>query len=330
VTERSPRGLLARLRRRPPGEVVADYWSSPRAEVVPPGTQWLDAPRVARHTNRRISGDEGTDWLDHAARFLAGMPPPRHALSLGCGEGIIERILRERDICQLIDGTDVAEGALVRARQLASEAGLEGLAYRVLDLNVDELPEGRYDVVYSHAALHHVYELEHALDQVRRTLRPGGLLILNEFVGPSRMQFPQEHLELADLLIAAIPERLRRNLRGAPALKTEAPRLPLPEMIRVDPSESVRSAEIVHQVASRFLVRHLVPFGGTLMLLVLNDIAGNFADGDPEAEAVVDLLVHLEALLIDSRVLPSYHVYLVAEKVEGGLLRQTQRLGLGT
>ena len=296
------------------------------SEVVPPGTQWLDAPRVARHTNRRISGDPARDWIDDSARFLGAMAPPRRALSIGCGEGIIERVVRERDICQLIEGGDVAEGALARARELAAEAGLDGLTYRVLDLNADELPEERYDVVYSHAALHHVYELEHALDQIRRTLKPGGILILNEFVGPSRMQFPQEHLELADLLVAVIPERLRKNLRGGAELKTEAPRLPLGEMLRVDPSESVRSAEIPHQVASRFLVRHHVPFGGTLFLLVLNDIAGNFRDGDPEAEAVVDLVAHLEGLLIDSRVLPSYHSYLVAERVDGDLLRQTQRL----
>jgi SAM-dependent methyltransferase len=328
VSERPRQSLLGRLRRRPPGgEVVADYWSAPRDEVVPPGTQWLDAPRVARHTNRRVSGDPGVDWLDHSARFLQGMPAPRRALSVGCGEGIIERVLRERDICQLVDGTDVAEGALERARELAREAGLGGLAYRVADLNVDELPEEHYDVVYSHAALHHVTELEHALDQIRRTLKPGGLLILNEFVGPSRMQFPQEHLEVADLLVRAIPERLRGNLRLGEGVKTEAPRLPLADMLRVDPSESVRSAEIPHQVASRFVVRHHVPFGGTLFLLVLNDIAGNFRDGDPEAEAFVDLLAHLEAVLIDGRVLPSYHAYIVAERADGDLLRQTQRLG---
>lgn len=141
------------------------------------------------------------------------------------------------------------------------------------------------------------------------------------------MQFPLEHLELADRLLAVIPERLRRPLRGAETLKVEAPRLQLADMMRVDPSESVRSGEILHQIASRFRVREVVPFGGTLLLLVLNDIAGHFTDGDPEAEAVVDLIAGLEDVLIETRVLPSYHAYLVAERADGELLRQSQRLG---
>lgn len=323
-------GLLARLRgSEASGErsAAAAHWSAPKADLEPRGTQWLDAPRVLRHVNRRISGSASVDWLDHSARLLADLPMPRRALSIGCGDGVIERIVRRRDVCRRIDGVDLAEPALARARRLAHEQGLDGLEYRRVDLNRERLPEAAYDVVYSHAALHHVTELEHALDEIRSALRPGGRLIVNEFVGPSRMQFPLEHLELADRLLAVIPERLRRPLRGAESLKGEAPRLTLASMVRVDPSESVRSGEILHQIASRFRVREFVPFGGTLFLLVLNDIAGHFTDGDPEAEAVVDLIAHLEDVLIETRVLPSYHAYLVAERADGDLLRQSQRLG---
>ena len=63
-------------------------------------------------------------------------------------------------------------------------------------------------------ALHHVFHLEHLLDQIKATLKPGGLLVVQQYVGPSQMQFPQEHLYLADVFLKAIPERYRRTRDG--------------------------------------------------------------------------------------------------------------------
>ncbi len=301
-------------------EKTAEWWNDPQSQ--PPGTQWVEVPNVARNLNRRATGDSEIDWLNHSASFLNNQPRPVSALSVGCGFGVIERILRRRDICQLIHGLDLAENAIQYAKQEAEAEGLHGLTYEVADLNTTELPAENYDVVYAHASLHHVFQLEHLLDQIKRTLRPGGFFFTYEYIGPSQMQFPQHHLQLADVFLTSIPERYRQ-MRRQKGIKREAPRLSLETMNSSDPSEGIRASEIVPLVASRLEIRHLRYIGGTLLLLIFNEIAGNFREDDAEIMPLVNALIALDNFLIDNAVLPSYHVYMVCQKTSNQLPIQT-------
>ena len=298
---------------------AAEWWSDPESEA--PGTQWVQVPGVKESINRRATGDPAIDWIDHSASFLASFTKPINVLSVGCGFGAIERLLRRRDYCQQVHGVDIAGAAIEAATKTAEAERLEGLTYEVADLNTAEFPKERYDAVYAHAALHHVFHLEHLLDQIKRTLKPGGLFVVQEYVGPSQMQFPQEHLYLADVFLKAIPERYRRTRDGR--VKQQAARLPLDTMNSSDPSEAIRASEIVPLVASRFEVRHFRYIGGTLLLLLFNEIAGNFEAGDTEVMPLANALIALDNFLIDHKVLPSYHVYMVCEKTANPLPMQT-------
>ena len=300
---------------------AAQWWGDPHSEA--PGTQWVEVPGISENNNFRASGDPAIDWVNHSASLLSRFTRPIKALSLGCGFGVIERILRRRDYCQLIHGVDVAEGAIESARK-AAEA-LDGLTYEVADLNTAEFPPETYDVVYAHAALHHVFHLEHLLDQIKQTLKPGGLFVVYEYVGPSQMQFPGRDLVLADAFLKAIPERYRRMLRRE-GIKKKAFRSSLDAMNTSDPSEGIRASEIVPLVASRFEVRHFRYVGGTLLLLIFNEIAGNFKENDAEIIPWVKALIALDNFLIDNCVLPSYHVYMVCEKTDNPVPMQTRNV----
>jgi hypothetical protein len=220
---------------------------------------------------------------------------------------------------------DVAEGAIEGARKAAQNEGLDGLTYEVADLNTAKLPKETYDAVYVHAALHHVFQLEHLLDQIKQTLKPGGLFVAYEYIGPSQMQFPRRHLELADIFLKVIPERYRKFQRRG-GIKKKALRASLDSMNTSDPSEGIRASEIVPLIASRFEIRHFRYVGGTLLLLVFNEIAGNFLESDLEIMPLVDALIALDNFLIDSAVLPSYHVYMVCQKTENPLPMQTRNV----
>jgi SAM-dependent methyltransferase len=304
-------------------EKAAEWWSDPDREV--PGTQWLQIPGAIENMNFRATGDSEMDWITHSAGLLAKFAKPVRALSLGCGFGVIERVLRRYDYCQLIHGLDVAEGAIQGARKAAQEEGLDGLTYEVADLNTAKLPKETYDAVYIHAALHHVFQLEHLLDQIKQTLKPGGLFVVYEYVGPSQMQFPRRDLELADAFLNAIPERYRgmRRLKG---IKKQGLRFSLDGMNSSDPSESIRANEIIPLVASRFEVRHFRYVGGTLLLLIFSEIAGNFKEDDAEVMPLVKALIVLDNFLIDNKVLPSYHVYMVCQKTENPMPMQTHNI----
>ena len=297
-------------------EKVADWWSDPLSEA--PGTQWTEVPGVPENMNRRATGDPAIDWITHSGSLLASLPKPVKALSIGCGFGRIERVLRRKEICQLIHGVDVAENAVEAARKAAQAEGLQGLTHEVADLNTAKFPADTYDVVYAHAALHHVFQLEHLLDQIRQTLKPGGLFFVQEYIGPSQMQFPRRDLELADVFLQAIPERYRKMQRRE-GIKDKAFRLSLDTMNSSDPSEGIRASEIVPLLASRFEVKHFRYLGGTLLLLIFNEIAGNFSRNDAEMMPLVKALIALDDFLIDKKVLPSYHVYMVCQRTNNPL-----------
>ena len=304
-------------------EKAAEWWSDPGRDV--PGTQWLHVPGALENMNLRATGDAEMDWITHSAGLLAKFPRPIKALSLGCGFGVIEQVLRRCDYCQLIHGIDVAEGAIQGARKAAQDEGLDGLTYEVADLNTATLPKETYDAVYVHAALHHVFQLEHLLDQIKQTLKPGGLFVVYEYIGPSQMQFPRRDLELADVFLNAFPERYR-SMRRLKGIKKEALRFSLDGMNSADPSESIRASEIVPLTASRFEVKHFRYVGGTLLLLIFSEIAGNFKEDDAEIMPLVKALIVLDNFLIDNKILPSYHVYMVCEKTENPVPMQTHNI----
>jgi ubiquinone/menaquinone biosynthesis C-methylase UbiE len=299
---------------------VADWWCHPESEA--PGTQWVQVPGVLENINRRATGDPAISWIDHSAGLSATFPKPIKALSVGCGFGAIERTLRRCDYCQFIHGVDVVTGAIEAAIKTTHSDGLDGLTFEVADLNTAIFPPDTYEVVYARAALHHVFHLEHLLDQIKRTLKPGGLFVVYEYIGPSQMQFPWRHLELAETFLKVIPERYRQLWRHE-GIKQEAFRSPLDTINSSDPSEGIRASEIVPLVASRFEVRHFRYIGGTLLLLIFNEIAGNFKEEDPDVMPLVKALIALDNFLIDNKVLPSYHVYMVCQKTANPLPMQT-------
>jgi 2-polyprenyl-3-methyl-5-hydroxy-6-metoxy-1,4-benzoquinol methylase len=302
---------------------AAEWWSDPESEAS--DTQWVRVPGVAENMNRRATGDPALDWINHSASLLTSFAKPIKALSIGCGFGIIERTLRRHDYCQLIHGVDVAEKAIETARKTAQAEGLDGLSYEVADLNAAKFPPQTYDVVYAHASLHHIFQLERLLNEIKQTLRPGGLFVVYEYIGPSQMQFPRRDLELADVFLKVIPERYRQ-LQRRKGTKKEALRASLDTMNSSDPSEGIRANEIVPLIASRFEIRHFRYVGGTLLLLIFNEIAGNFLESDLEIKPVIDALITLDNFLIDNKVLPSYHVYMVCEKTGNPLPIQTQNV----
>jgi SAM-dependent methyltransferase len=271
---------------------------------------WQSHPLALRHINRLISGDEHVDWLTHTKqRFFP--EPVGPGLSLGCGHGSVERDAIALGICETFVGVDISQEALDVAAQDAENAGLGArIVYRCADLNVAELERNAYDVVFAVQALHHVDNLEHLFDEIVRSLRPNGLFVINEYVGPARFQWLDKTEDVMNRILELLPEEYRVNPRNE-FVKERMERAPVEEIARVDPSESIRSDEIMELLRSRFDLIYRADFGGTVTQFLLADIAANFDDDDPKDVALLDLVCLVEELLIAERVLPSDFVYAV-------------------
>jgi SAM-dependent methyltransferase len=77
-------------------------------------------------------------------------------------------------------GLDLSRETLAGAREDAATRGLDNLRYE--EGSVYELPfaEASFDVVYAHQVLQHLREPAAALTEMRRVLRPGGLITVRD------------------------------------------------------------------------------------------------------------------------------------------------------
>lgn len=99
------------------------------------------------------------------------LAPCSRVLEVGCGDGQLALRLAARG--HSVTGIDASAEAV----ELARRAGFEAACADVLDYAP---PAAGFDVVLFTRSLHHVADLERALERARALLRPGGRLIAEE------------------------------------------------------------------------------------------------------------------------------------------------------
>ncbi len=171
-------------------ESVRRFWGDAargrRATGFP--VHWLGSSLVLRHVvNPRIGGDPDADWLEWVRRSFVPAKVPS-GFVLGCGGGTLERRAAAMGLCDEFHCVDLSPEAIEVARALAAREGWRQFRYEAVDANELQLPAGSVDLVLADMSLHHIERLEHVLGTFRSALRPGGLLVVNEFVGPARQR----------------------------------------------------------------------------------------------------------------------------------------------
>ena len=269
---------------------------------------WLDYELIeCEYIRPQISGDPQVYYLQHFIdRNLRELPVER-ALSLGCGGGNLERFFIQENIVRTMDANDASPGSIDLARRLADEAGMgDRLSYEVADANRLQLEASVYDFVVAKMSLHHFDALEHIYDQVSRSLKPDGVFMFNEFIGPTKYQWSDLQLELMNEILELLPPELKA---GAPEYLS---RPTIEQMDAVDPTEAIRSGEIMSVLERWFSVVEYRPYGGTILQILLAHVMGNFDLERAEHLAVLRLIFLLEKTLVSHRVLPSDFAYVIA------------------
>ena len=277
------------------------------------GFHWVESPVVYEYMNRGISGNPAVNWVQYSAgKYLMAGQAPR-ILSLGCGGGALERdLLRLKPDARLV-GMDFAPGAISLASARAAALGLQ-IDYRLAGLDEIELESRAFDFVFASGALHHLMRLEHILDQIHAALRPSGMLIGNEYIGPNQLQWTPAQVEAINEILAFLPDRYRRRVSNPSEYKRQflGPS-PIQHMNEQDTTEAVRSEEILPLIRERFQIIEYKPFGGTILHMLLQDIVGNFNPSDDVDTCVLKLICHVEQKLISAGTLSSDFAYFVAQ-----------------
>jgi ubiquinone/menaquinone biosynthesis C-methylase UbiE len=111
-------------------------------------------------------------------RLVAGEGdrPYEHALELGCGTGFFLLNLMQAGVAKQGSVTDLSPGMVQAALRNAEGLGLD-VDGRVADAERIPYEDATFDLVVGHAVLHHIPDVELALREVLRVLKPGGRFV---------------------------------------------------------------------------------------------------------------------------------------------------------
>jgi SAM-dependent methyltransferase len=256
----------------------------------------------------------GTNWYEYIRRRYC--PRPREmGLSLCCGDGSLERRLVRMGIIGACEGVDFSPQVIAVCKREAEAAGLSTITYRAADLERIRLPANAYDVVLGWMGLHHIRDLERLYREVKRALRPDGIFVVNEYIGPSRFQMPQAQVDLINEWLGRLPAELRRLPSGE--VRERFARPTPEEVMAADPTEAVSSDQIVPLLERHFGIVERLDYGGVLLQWVLHDVIQNFDPRDSEHREWLERLYRAEEEILGRGVLKSDFSFMIAQR-QGG------------
>ncbi|MGB8861572.1 MAG: class I SAM-dependent methyltransferase [Ilumatobacteraceae bacterium] len=144
----------------------------------------------------------GTGPIEFANRMLSNRRAGATSLigaALVCGDMQSERSFFENMPYlpfSRVDGFDLSQASLDRY----TPDGIDWHPHKA-DCNELELPDEAFDFVVASHGAHHIMNLENFFEQARRSMRPGGLFYMYEWIGPLGLQIPRRNRVFATLLL---------------------------------------------------------------------------------------------------------------------------------
>jgi ubiquinone/menaquinone biosynthesis C-methylase UbiE len=260
---------------------IGGYWSAQYSTASSLTTRWWESDYIVERINRRVCGESlpGMSAGLHrvAAERFANRLPFARGVSIGCGTGSKERNVIRSGLVEHFTLFELSSVAVEQGRAQAAQAGLaQNMTFRMEDGLTVETGDGVYDLVYWNNALHHMFDVKAALEWSWRVLRKGGVLLMDDFVGPTRMQWSDRLLEINSAVLRALPTQyLRHPARPGVMLSAKAQRTPLSVFMAQDPSECADSANILPELTRIFSNAWVRKTGGGIYHLALNDVLHN-------------------------------------------------------
>lgn len=113
-------------------------------------------------------------------------------LDCGCGTGPMISLLYEKDSSKNYNGLDITP----RMIEVARAKKLSGVNWFVGDCENLPFEDDTFDVVICSNSFHHYPNPQAFFDSVKRVLRPGGRLILQDYTAPKVVLWLMNHTEM--------------------------------------------------------------------------------------------------------------------------------------
>ena len=128
----------------------------------------------------------------HAAYLLPRLKRGDRVLDFGCGPGTISVGLAGAVDPGELHGVDMEQSQVELARAAAAAGGHSHATFHVGDATKLPFEDGYFDVAHCHAVLMHVPDTAAVLAEVKRVLKPGGIIAAREAILRAAFLHPYE------------------------------------------------------------------------------------------------------------------------------------------
>ena len=112
---------------------------------------------------------------------LPHLRPSMRVLDCGCGPGSITVGLADAVRPGEVVGIDMQAAEIARARALAGNLTVENVRFEVASVYQLPFDDASFDAVFAHGVLMHLHDPVRALREMRRVLRPAGIVGIRDF-----------------------------------------------------------------------------------------------------------------------------------------------------
>ena len=111
-------------------------------------------------------------------RLASGALSGRHVLEVGCGRGVGAEVILDRLRAATVTAFDLDESMVELARRRLHS---RPVTLSVGDVCAIQHPSSAFDAVADFGTIHHVPEWQLSIQEIARVLRPGGVLLFEEY-----------------------------------------------------------------------------------------------------------------------------------------------------
>lgn len=256
--------------------------------------RWWQSKSIIRHINKVVCGEPINGFgagLKKLAKTKISNRKLKRGISIGCGNGAKEMVLIEQGIVEFFDLFEISEVRVAQGKDLAYKKGLDNkIKFHTHDPFKLDL-KNSYDLVYWDNSLHHMLNVDDAVKWTYEVLRSQGMLLMDDFVGPSRFQWTDRSMEFASKIREILPEKYLKNPDNPSKLLSRKILRPnIKTLIQHDPTEAADSDRIIPSILKYFPNADLKFTGGCIYHLALNDVLANI---DEEEDSILLELILL-------------------------------------
>ncbi|WP_420611485.1 class I SAM-dependent methyltransferase [Candidatus Spongiisocius sp.] len=126
----------------------------------------------------------------HARHLLPHLKPGLSVLDFGCGPGTLSVGLARAVEPGEFHGVDIESSQIEMARAAAQAGGHGNASFQVADATDLPFDDSTFDVAHCHTVLNHVPDTHAVLAEVKRVLKPGGIISCRELIAASSFSEP--------------------------------------------------------------------------------------------------------------------------------------------